>query len=168
MCGSTRQEKQCRQIVRSEMLKVSKETWQLIILKDCIPKGLELSCVGLILTLPASSSGSQLKGKRALKKKCQIYGYWSVQSLVLCSPETQARTWEELSTFSWAVVGQLLATGAWRFPRWHTFSLKRRIYTTHVPLQMKKALVLYSYLQHSHCETLFTAEICDRVITVSQ
>lgn len=90
----------------------------------------------LDLTLSASSSGSQPKVKRILKQngKYMVAGQ-STALFSILQRHLQWKTWEELSTFSWAVVGWLLATGAWRFPWRHIFSLKGRVYTTHTPLQ---------------------------------
>lgn len=106
-----------RKTVRNEMSRVSKEIWQLIILKDCIPKCLELSCAVVNLTFSASPSRSQSRGKLILKKngKYMVTGQSKALFSIL-QRHLQWNTWEKLNTFSWAVVGQLLATGAWRFP----------------------------------------------------
>lgn len=77
-------------------VKVSKENWQLIILKDCIPMGSELLCaVG-----ESHACCFFLTGKLILKERRQIYGYWSVHSFVLFTSETLAvKTSEALRTF---------------------------------------------------------------------
>lgn len=106
------------------------------------------------------------KGK---KKNEQILYVVTGQStaLDLYSPETltvKDLKGAERSLFS-ALVGQLLATGAWRFPQWQAFSLKRRVCATHAPVRVRKALLFNNYFQPRHRKMLFAGHMCDGAIT---
>lgn len=104
----------------NEVSKVSKKIWRRMISKDSILNGLVLLC-----------DSHTLLWKNG---KYMVAGQSTALFSVL-QRHLQSKTWEEPSTFSWAVVDRLLATGAWRFPWRHAFSLRRRIGTIHTPFQ---------------------------------
>lgn len=105
--------------------------------------------------------------KKAWTKEKIKYSYWSIHSFVLYSPETL--TVKDLRKAEHFFL-KLLSASFWQlargdFPGGKLFSLKRSVYTRHAALQGKKALVFYNYFQHSCCEIVFTAEVCDWAIT---
>lgn len=119
----------------------------LIILTNCVPK---LSFHLLVWLSYCLYRWLQNKGHT--KVSGQTYGYWSIQLWIFILQRQLVKDWRGAEHFSWAVVCQLLATGAWRFPQWQTCSLKRSFYTTNVPLHVTKALLFHNSFQHGHSE----------------
>lgn len=108
---------------------------------------------------PSRAPDSKGKSMHQRKKNEQILYVVTGQStaLDLYSPETltvKDLKGAEHSLFS-ALVGQLLATGAWRFPQWQPFSLKRRVCATHAPVRVRKALLFNNYFQQRHWKNAF-------------
>lgn len=140
------------------MSEVSKEIWQLIVSKSCIPNGLELLCAGVNLTL---FFNPKERGEHTAEK-WQIYGCWSIHSFVLYPPET-LRVKDLRGAEHFFLSSCRPATGNWRVeisPATYIQFEKTHLYHTDATpnFKQKGTGVLQLLSQRSHYEVVSTAD----------